>query len=108
MNLEDHFKLLGVGEKSTLREITVKYREKAKKTHPDKRRDDPKATEKFQRLQATYEYLKKWFKRKPSTEEIERKKREEEERMRKKREEEKRAAEVRIGNEENHLKWSFY
>ncbi|CAL1398088.1 unnamed protein product [Linum trigynum] len=60
MGLEiDHYKVLGLasGERATEQEITRAYKLKALKLHPDKNPDDPHATEKFQRLLSSYQFL---------------------------------------------------
>ncbi|KAJ0248693.1 hypothetical protein HA466_0157560 [Hirschfeldia incana] len=59
----DHYIVLGLpsGEEAqnlTEKEISKAYRLKALDLHPDKRRDDPDAHEKFQRLKTSYEVLK--------------------------------------------------
>lgn len=59
----DHYLVLGLpsGEEAqnlSEKEISKAYRVKALDLHPDKRRDDPDAHEKFQRLKTSYEVLK--------------------------------------------------
>ncbi|CAN7101330.1 unnamed protein product, partial [Brassica rapa subsp. narinosa] len=59
----DHYIVLGLpsGEEAqnlSEKEISKAYRLKALDLHPDKRRDDPDAHEKFQRLKTSYEVLK--------------------------------------------------
>ncbi|KAL0762240.1 hypothetical protein Bca101_078391 [Brassica carinata] len=59
----DHYIVLGLpsGEEAqnlSEKEISKAYRLKALYLHPDKRRDDPDAHEKFQRLKTSYEVLK--------------------------------------------------
>jgi DnaJ homolog subfamily C member 17 len=59
----DHYKVLGLpsgeeGAKLTDEEIKKAYRSKALQVHPDKKRDDPDAQEKFQKLTSSYEILK--------------------------------------------------
>ena len=77
--LSDYFKDLGLSEGASVRQITKAYRKKAKKTHPDKNPNDPKAKEKFCRIKQAYDYLKSYCKKRESDEELLRKKREEEE-----------------------------
>ncbi|KAK9129372.1 hypothetical protein Sjap_009859 [Stephania japonica] len=59
----DHYEVLGLpsgeeGTKLSDKEIAKAYRQKALELHPDKRRDDPNADSKFQRLKLSYEILK--------------------------------------------------
>ena len=77
--LSDYFKDLGLSEDASVRQVTKAYRKKAKKTHPDKNPNDPKANEKFRRIKQAYDFLKSHCKKKESDEELLRKKREEEE-----------------------------
>jgi len=58
------YKILGVTEKASAKEIKDSYRELAKKYHPDKNRDNPKAAERFKEVSAAYEVLKDPEKRK--------------------------------------------
>jgi curved DNA-binding protein CbpA len=53
----DYYKILGVGPKSSEKEITKAYRNLAKKFHPDKNPNDALATKKFQDIQTAYEIL---------------------------------------------------
>lgn len=52
------YDLLGVQPTATDREIKKAFMIKAKELHPDKNRDDPQATEKFQAINEAYEILK--------------------------------------------------
>lgn len=60
----DFYKILGVSRKATTNEIKKAYRALAKELHPDKNKDDPQASEKFQDLGAAYEVLSDTDKRK--------------------------------------------
>jgi len=53
----DFYKILGVEKTATTKQIKSAYRKLAKNLHPDKNKDDPNATEKFQELSAAYEVL---------------------------------------------------
>ncbi|KAF6135686.1 hypothetical protein GIB67_028257, partial [Kingdonia uniflora] len=58
----DHYQVLGLpsgeeGEKLTIEEIGKAYKAKALKSHPDKRRNDPKAPAEFQRIKSSYDIL---------------------------------------------------
>jgi len=52
-----YYQILGVPPVATAEDIKVQYRKLALKLHPDKNRDDPHATERFQELQEAYEVL---------------------------------------------------
>lgn len=52
------YDLLGVSPNADDNEIKQGYKQKARELHPDKNRDDPQATEKFQELNYAYEVLK--------------------------------------------------
>lgn len=52
-----YYQILGVPPNATGDDIKLQYRRLALKLHPDKNRDDPQATEKFQELQEAYEVL---------------------------------------------------
>ena len=54
---EFHCKILGVNPDATKDEIKAAYRENAKLLHPDKHKNNTLAKEKFQQVQAAYEYL---------------------------------------------------
>lgn len=60
----DFYAILGIRRDATLNEVKKSYRKLAKTLHPDKNKDDPKASEKFQDLGAAYEVLSDDDKRK--------------------------------------------
>jgi DnaJ-class molecular chaperone len=55
--LKTHYDTLGISKSSTSKVITKKYRELAKKFHPDKNKKDPNAQDKFIELSKAYEIL---------------------------------------------------
>lgn len=61
---DDYYKTLEVGKSATAEEIKKSYRNLARKYHPDLNQDDPKAKEKFQKLQEAYDVLSDPEKRK--------------------------------------------
>eukprot|EP00929_Paragymnodinium_shiwhaense_P078764 TRINITY_DN40853_c0_g1_i1.p1 TRINITY_DN40853_c0_g1~~TRINITY_DN40853_c0_g1_i1.p1 ORF type:complete len:527 (-),score=127.02 TRINITY_DN40853_c0_g1_i1:87-1667(-) len=52
-----YYQVLGVQPTASADDIKNSYRKLALKLHPDKNRDDPNATEKFQEIQTAYEVL---------------------------------------------------
>lgn len=54
---KSHYDTLGVSRQSSVKVITKKYRELAKKLHPDKNKHDPDAQDKFIKLSEAYEVL---------------------------------------------------
>ncbi|VEN56817.1 unnamed protein product [Callosobruchus maculatus] len=60
----DFYRILGVSKSASLHEIKKSYRRLAKELHPDKNKDDPNASQKFQDLGAAYEVLSDEEKRK--------------------------------------------
>ncbi|KAJ8610541.1 hypothetical protein CTAYLR_009750 [Chrysophaeum taylorii] len=54
---DDHYKALGVRPTASAADIRSQYRQLAKKYHPDKNPNDPKAAEKFQKIATAYEVL---------------------------------------------------
>ena len=55
-NLPNYYKILGLGKTATPEEIKTKYRELAKKLHPDKSKDE-KTKEKMAEINRAYEVL---------------------------------------------------
>lgn len=60
----DFYKILQVTKSASTNEVKKAYRKLAAKLHPDKNKDDPNASEKFQDLGAAYEVLSDAEKRK--------------------------------------------
>lgn len=60
----DFYAILGVHKSATLNEVKKAYRKQAKELHPDKNKNDPDASTKFQDLGAAYEVLSDTEKRK--------------------------------------------
>ncbi|HEX8690757.1 MAG TPA: molecular chaperone DnaJ [Solirubrobacterales bacterium] len=54
---EDLYKVLGVSKKASDEEIKKAYRKLARKYHPDRNPDDPKAEERFKEVQGAYDML---------------------------------------------------
>ncbi|MGH9592676.1 MAG: DnaJ domain-containing protein, partial [Bryobacteraceae bacterium] len=54
---QDYYELLGVGRKSTLKEIRQAYRKLARKYHPDLNPGDKSSEEKFKQVQEAYDIL---------------------------------------------------
>ena len=54
---DEYYKTLEVNKNATADEILKSYRKLARKYHPDLNQDDPKAKEKFQKLQEAYDVL---------------------------------------------------
>lgn len=57
MEFKDYYKILGVSKNATLEQIKAAYKELAKKYHPDKNKQDPKAEEKFKEINEAYQVL---------------------------------------------------
>jgi molecular chaperone DnaJ len=61
---EDLYKVLGVSKKASDEEIKKAYRKLARKYHPDRNPDDPKAEERFKEISAAHDVLSDPDKRK--------------------------------------------
>ena len=64
LNRRDFYNILGVSRNANTNQIKKAYRKLAKELHPDKNKDDPDSTRKFQDLGAAYEVLSDPEKRK--------------------------------------------
>ncbi|OHT08461.1 DnaJ domain containing protein [Tritrichomonas foetus] len=62
-HIQSLYDILGCEKTATFEEIKKSYRIKARQLHPDRNREDPNATEKFQQLSQAYEILKDPVKR---------------------------------------------
>ena len=51
----DFYETLGVSKSATADEIKKAYRDLARKWHPDRNPDDPKAEERFKEIQQAYD-----------------------------------------------------
>jgi curved DNA-binding protein len=57
MDFKDYYSVLGVNPTADIKEIKKKYKELAKKYHPDKNPGDKKAEEKFKEINEAYEAI---------------------------------------------------
>ena len=55
--MKDYYKILEINKNATVDEIKKAYRKLAKKWHPDKNMNNPKAEEKFKEIQEAYDIL---------------------------------------------------
>ena len=55
--MEDYYAILGIIRSASPEEIKKKYRELAKRYHPDKNSSNPNSVEFFKKIQAAYEVL---------------------------------------------------
>ena len=62
--IPDYYKVLGVSEDASQKEIKKAFRALARESHPDRNPDDPKAEEKFKKVQEAYDTLGDEAKRK--------------------------------------------
>jgi len=56
-SIPDHYSVLGVGRRSSLEEVRMAFRLKARQVHPDLNPGDPEALRRSQELNAAYEVL---------------------------------------------------
>jgi molecular chaperone DnaJ len=61
---KDYYKILGVADNASAKDITKAYRKLARTYHPDANRDDPKAEDRFKEISAAYDVLGDETKRK--------------------------------------------
>jgi molecular chaperone DnaJ len=54
---KDYYKVLGVDEKASAKDITRAYRKLARELHPDANPDDPSAEERFKEVSAAYDVI---------------------------------------------------
>ncbi len=58
MSKRDYYEVLGVKRGATEAELKQAYRKLARELHPDRNKDDPKASEKFKAINEAYDVLK--------------------------------------------------
>src|SRR4051794_32765633 len=61
---KDYYKILGVSETSTPKEIKAAYRKLSRQFHPDSNAGDPDAEERFKEISAAYDVVGNEAKRK--------------------------------------------
>ena len=54
---KDYYKILGIAEGASQKEVTRAYRKLARKLHPDANPDDPQAEERFKEVSAAYDVV---------------------------------------------------
>ena len=54
---KDYYKVLGVADSATAKEVTRAYRQLARENHPDAKPGDPAAEERFKEISAAYDVI---------------------------------------------------
>ena len=55
--MDDYYSVLGIERRASLDEIKKAFRKKAMKYHPDRNKDNPRAEEKFKKVNEAYAVL---------------------------------------------------